>query len=152
MLDLDSIWEDAAHRNFAESLNSRQAAALRDLLLVTGFADDVLTPQERAEIAGALAEVPGLSGTLDFGPDDLRDHIDALYARNEEDSDAVLTEISKGLKNLATRKRAFALALALMQSDDFAQPEERFALQIAAAFDLDDQTVEEALAQASGVE
>jgi tellurite resistance protein len=147
MLDLKSLWQESTHRNFAESLTPTQAAGLRDLMLIAGLADDMLTAQERAEIAGALAELPGLSGTLDFQTADLIDHIDELYARHEEDSQAVLDDIARDLGDDDTRERAFGLALHLMKSDGFLRSEETFARSVASAFGLQTEIVDEMIDQ-----
>lgn len=142
---------NSAHTAFIESLDSREAAALRDLLLLASLADDVLTPEERVDIAGALGEIPGLSGTLDFETSDLIDHIDTLFARHEQNPDEVLGEILERLgPEDSNRRHAFRLITHVVSSDGLEEREEQFLRRFAARCGIEDEVVEFALSQARG--
>lgn len=144
-VDIEKLLRSDTHREFVAALDSTQAKAMLDLLLVASLADDIVTVEEREDIATAFDEHPDLAGTLDLFSYPLIDYIDALAERWRDDSEGLLEEITEGLGDGAAREQALGTAVYLMRSDSLVEQERALVHRLAERWDLPDGFVRAAL-------
>lgn len=146
--DFERIWSGPIHREFLESLDQGQIAALWRLLLVATFADDELSIEERREIAGALAAVEGFDAAVELDTDEMTTELELLYVRYESDPEELLEEISKALLDDRARRHAFRTVVQLMQSDGFVAAEEGFTRLLGKNLGLEPEVIDFAIGDA----
>lgn len=150
--EFEDFWNSDEHRNFVDSLGGQHLRALRDLLFLAALADDMVSFQERADLAAALEGLPGLEELMEFDTAATVDHIDDLYAAHEERGDILLEELLEDLGDENDRKHAFKVAVVLMATNELDDDEESFARHLADLIDLNpvfvDTTIEEFKARA----
>lgn len=148
-MDAD-FWETAEHRAFVEATDEDRAEALRDLLLLASLADDMLTNDERVDIAISLAKIPGL--VMDFDSAELIDHIDDLYAKHEEEGGLLVADLVERLgEDEDYLVHALRIVTAVVESNNVVPDEERFVRLFGALGGIDDDVVDRVLGQAGEV-
>jgi hypothetical protein len=144
-VDIEKLLRSDAHREFVASLSSVQAKAMLDLLLVGSLVDDIVTIEERHDIARTFTEHPDLSGMLDLFSAPLIDHIDALAGRWNHEPEAVLDEITEGLGDRDTLENALGATIFVMRTDQLVDAERAFVRELAERWELDPAFVQAAL-------
>ncbi len=148
-VDIEKLLRSEAHSEFVASLNPAQSKAMLDLLLVASLADDIITVDERTDIARAFTQHPDLKGTLNLFSSPLIDYIDALAAHWRDDPDAILTAITEGLDDAATREKALSAAVFVMRTDELVEEERGLIRKLAELWDIDRDFVQAALIEVS---
>lgn len=136
------FWDGPDHREFITALSVDRVEALRDLLLIAALVDELFTLEERAELAYALHDLPGLSELLELETADAVDHIDELYARHAEEGDRLLEELLARLGDGLNLSHALEAVVVLMATNDNEFCEAQFARRLGVIMDVPDDFVD----------
>lgn len=139
------FWNSDDYREFVAGLSEDRVEALRDLLLIAALVDELLTLEERVEIAHALQELPGLDHTAEFDSAEAIDHIDDLYDRYAEQGDELLEELIERLGDVLNLSHALEAVVVLMATNDNEFGEANFARRLGVLMDVPDTFVEDLL-------
>lgn len=148
-VDIEKLLRSDTHREFIAALEARQAKAMLDLLLIASLADDIVTVEERTDIATAFTEHPDVAGTLDLFASPLIDYIDAIAARWRDEPEALVDEISDGLGDTPTREQALSAAMYVMRTNEFVEEERALIRMLAERWELGPDFVRAALIEVS---
>ena len=119
------FWETAEHQSFVDATDPDRAEAFRDLVLLASLADDILTNEERVDIALSFGKIPGI--VLDFDSTELVDHIDDLHARKMRDAGLLVADLAERLgEDEAYNLHALRIISFVVRSHGFVPDEERF--------------------------
>ncbi len=126
----------AAQLDFVRALDRTQGEALRDLLLLATLSDDMLTNEERVDLALTLARIGELE-VFDFDTAEAVDHIDDLHERHSREAGLLVTDLLEALgEEPDIRRPVFDIIVNVMRSHGIVEDEERFARHVGALMEL----------------
>lgn len=135
-------------RHELQQLDADQSFALFRLLMLSSFADDEVTANERLALARIANKLP-IFGHSDqgsiFAEQKGFDILANLNDRYRNDFEELVMEIARELGPPEVRLAALQLMARFVQTDGFVDDEFDFCLTIGSAMDLDDDSVQQAV-------
>ena len=141
-----AFWDSEPHRSFVENLNIDRVEALRDLMLISAMIDEILSPQEREEVAYALHDLPGVpSEWTRFDSAAMVDHIDDLYVRHSREGDELLQKLFVRIGDTLDLSHALEAVTVLLATNQREASEAQFVRRLGVLMDVPDEFVEDLL-------
>jgi hypothetical protein len=146
--DHAAFWDSADHRNFVENLNIDRVEALRDLMIVSAMIDEILSTEEREDVAYALHDLPGVPDEWTrFDSAAMVDHVDHLYVRHARDGDHLLEELFVRIGDALDLSHALEAVVVLLATNRREPGEAQFIRRLGVLMDVQDEFVENLLAR-----
>lgn len=142
-MKLDKFWHVVPDKEMLEDLEMEQAQAIFRLLILSSFADDHVSDEERVTLAQAVTRLPFFRPGEWHVFEELRgiQILANLHDRYKREPAVVLSEIRDHLRDEPIRVLALRLVALFMQPDGYGDDEHAFCMTIGEAFGLDAELV-----------
>ncbi len=153
-MDYQEFLKLMPRRHELQELDANQSFALFRLLMLSSFADDEVTANERLALARTVNKIP-LFGHSDqgsvFSQQEGFDILANLHDRYQNDFDALVEEIAEELGSHDARLAALQLMSRFVQTDGFVDNERAFCIKVGEAMGLDASEIDESIDQALSI-
>lgn len=148
--DLERIWNNNVQKGFLASVDPTQIEALLDLLIVSTFADENVSLEERRGLSLAISQFPEIDESLAIDTHEVAERTERLYARWGDDRSGLMHELVARLGTDTARRHAFRTTVQLLASDGFEKSEEAFVQELGDTIGMEETVVNFAIRDASG--